>query len=238
MPRQSIASLFVFLIGCGSSEEPPPTVQDASFSSWVTPEVLVGEAPAAAARATAVVPDPAPVTPRKLAFERGTRPTLERAIDRGALADATAKPTTTAPRNRIRPGVAAAPTLDRTAAAKTVRLTSARSDAAASRSLSIATKTKGDGLSKNEVRNVVSASMGQVRACYERALKASPSLGGRIVVDWQVTPAGSVATAAIRADDIGDSSLQSCIINTVKGWAFPTATAVTPVSFPFTLKRG
>lgn len=231
MPRQSLVPLCLLAVGCFSSD-PAPDVRDAEFAGWETPDVVPQGQAAASTQANPTAATAA------LAFRRGA-PTLEHGIDAGALADASAKPAGHAPRNRARTGPATAGPVTTTSGGKSVALTTSRkATTKKSSSLAITTVASGDGLSKNQVRNVVARSMGQVKACYERALKASPSLAGRIVVDWKVAPTGDVARASIRNDDIGDQGLQGCIIDTVKGWSFPTATASTPVSFPFTLKPG
>lgn len=238
MARTALALFSSLAVGC-LSNAPAPDVNEASFSGWDTPDVIVKEDAAIALPARPGLADAAAQSvARRLAYERGAGTTLDRRIDHGSLADATVKSAALAPRNRPMNTAITAPELARSSAAADVHLASTRSAPRRTRSLSIATKASGEGLSKNQIREVVSSSMGQVRACYERALKSAPSLAGRVVVDWQVSATGDVTTAGIRTDSIGDLGLQSCIVETVKGWAFPPATAATPVSFPFTLKPG
>ncbi|MEN0065099.1 MAG: AgmX/PglI C-terminal domain-containing protein [Myxococcota bacterium] len=92
------------------------------------------------------------------------------------------------------------------------------------------------GLSGDQIWDTVGAAMGQVRACYERSLKADPGLAGRMTVTWRVLPDGSVSGAAVKGKGLGDPELSRCIERRVTRWRFPTSARATPVELPFTLR--
>lgn len=238
MTRRILPLLFLSLAGCFSGA-PAPDVTNEAFAGWETPNVVGGEGEAVApAEADDVRAAPVPVATRGLAYERGPAHTLSRTVDMsGALHEASGGAAALALRQRTQHAAAAAPELARSQG-RDVQLTSAKKTTKPSRNLSIATRASGNGLSKNQIRDVVFSSMGQVKACYERALKSDPTLAGRIVVNWSISTTGTVSRASVRSDEMGDEGLQACLVQTIKTWAFPTATASTPVSFPFTLRPG
>ena len=235
-------------VGCFS--QPPVGTSMADYPGWTTPEVLVKHQPEATA-VKAVVAEPeaqkvatkrAPVQKKapKVAYAQGQAAGLGNDIDLGgALKSAQGAAETTTRRATTRRTAVEAPKLEQQAKAGAVSLApTSGQTGTGSASLSIGGTSLRRGLSADQIRDVALASMGQVRACYERALKADPALRGRIVVDWKVAPSGDVSRAAIGSDDIGSAELQTCIIDTIKTWTFPEAGKSTPVSFPFTLKPG
>jgi outer membrane biosynthesis protein TonB len=84
------------------------------------------------------------------------------------------------------------------------------------------------------VSKEVKTRIGAIKACYERALKRSPSLSGKIKVRWTITPAGTVTGVEIEEDNMGDSEVASCIKGLVARWRFaaPSGGAV-DVVYPF-----
>ena len=86
------------------------------------------------------------------------------------------------------------------------------------------------GIVAKEVR----ARMGAIRGCYERALKRNPGLGGKIVLRWTITAAGTVTGVDTESDSMGDADVVSCIKALVARWRFPAPQGGTvDVSFPF-----
>ncbi|MBX2802001.1 MAG: AgmX/PglI C-terminal domain-containing protein [Myxococcales bacterium] len=210
-------------------------------------DVQTAEAwPSSAAVAVAAGPAPAPVPTRRSRVAASPAPSamqwmsptlasVDEGLDVGALADARGS---SAPEGvlRKRAPMAAAPAPEvRKAAVKPTSSRAARGSGTAD--LSVNTRLR-QGLSNDQIRQVARASMGQVRACYERALKAAPSLRGRLVVAWTVAPSGVVSKARAKSDSLGDEALQRCVVDAVHGWSFPEADTSTSVSFPFVLKPG
>lgn len=76
---------------------------------------------------------------------------------------------------------------------------------------------------------------GGLQGCYERELKAAPSLQGRLVLRFELTPRGRVAELSFGADStLQSDSLRRCVATVAHGWVLPfTPEADTAVSFPF-----
>lgn len=92
---------------------------------------------------------------------------------------------------------------------------------------------------KELIRRVVRANVGQVRYCYEQLLSRFPTLGGRVVVKWHVTPEGTVDTSEVVQSSAASSELGACLAGRVRTWRFPTvknAAAGFAVSYPFVFK--
>jgi TonB family protein len=73
-----------------------------------------------------------------------------------------------------------------------------------------------------------------IAACYERALKATPTLTGKLVVRFAITAAGTVSAVEIDDDTLGAPEVGACVRATVARWRFaPPAEAPVELSFPF-----
>jgi hypothetical protein len=98
---------------------------------------------------------------------------------------------------------------------------------------------RGTKLAPSEVQAVVARSLGQVRACYERALKADESLSGRLMVKWQIQTDGSVDQIEVNQQGIGgNETLASCVMKTIGAWKFPESWEPVDVNYPFMLRPG
>jgi hypothetical protein len=90
------------------------------------------------------------------------------------------------------------------------------------------------GLSQEQVRRVVMAHLGAVRACYESEAQRNPSLKGGVTVAWQIDPSGSVTSASVAGSTLSNPRVEGCVVRQVKGWHFPTSeTPTTVAGFPF-----
>jgi len=90
------------------------------------------------------------------------------------------------------------------------------------------------GLSQEQVRRVVLAHLGAVRACYESEAQRNPSLKGGVTVQWQIEPGGTVSSASIAGTTLSNPRVEGCVVRQVKGWHFPTSETPTQVAgFPF-----
>ncbi len=70
------------------------------------------------------------------------------------------------------------------------------------------------------VRRIVRRHIYQIRCCYERALGLNSDLSGSVAVDFTISPAGVVESAAIASSDLEDEGIHSCIISAVDCWTF------------------
>jgi hypothetical protein len=78
----------------------------------------------------------------------------------------------------------------------------------------------GKGFSADEIRRVVMSHIGQVRACYESALDASPGLKGSVTISWHIAASGGVPRATVASSTLNNGRVEGCITRVVKGWTF------------------
>lgn len=88
-------------------------------------------------------------------------------------------------------------------------------------------------LTSDQVRRVVLAHVGAVRACYETEAQKNPALKGGMSVQWTVAPDGSVMGASLAGSSLGNPRVEGCVVRQVQRWKFPAAEAQTSVTFPF-----
>jgi hypothetical protein len=90
------------------------------------------------------------------------------------------------------------------------------------------------GLSSDQVRRVVIAHTGAIRACYESEAQRNPSLKGGIVISWQIVPDGTVTSPALVSTTLNNARVEGCVLRQLRGWHFPASESQTIVpSFPF-----
>jgi TonB family protein len=75
--------------------------------------------------------------------------------------------------------------------------------------------------------------LGAVKACYERALRRSPKLSGKVKVHWTITTQGTVADVEMDEDSVGDSEVSSCLKVVVRRWRFVASDGPVDVVYPF-----
>lgn len=90
------------------------------------------------------------------------------------------------------------------------------------------------GLSPEQVRRVVMAHIGAVRACYESEAQRNPGLKGGVTVAWQIDPGGGVSSVSVAQTSLGNPRVEGCVTRQVKNWKFPASDSATSVAgFPF-----
>ena len=94
----------------------------------------------------------------------------------------------------------------------------------------------GQTISADQIQATISQNQGQVRACYERELKTSPSLRGKVKLSWTIGADGRVRAPRVVRNSTGNRELSSCIKRAVRGWAFPRAQSPQDVEYPFVFK--
>jgi outer membrane biosynthesis protein TonB len=76
--------------------------------------------------------------------------------------------------------------------------------------------------------------LGAIRGCYERELKRNPSLKGKVVVRFNITPAGRAGDIRIEENTLGSGEVASCIQSLMRSWIFPFKPPdEVPVQYPF-----
>jgi serine/threonine-protein kinase len=84
-------------------------------------------------------------------------------------------------------------------------------------------------------QTVVKDHFSEIQQCYDRGRMDDPELTGRVTVRINIAAGGTVTAAAVESSSLGDSRVEACIVNAVRGWKFPEPTGGAPatVSLPF-----
>ena len=76
--------------------------------------------------------------------------------------------------------------------------------------------------------------LGAIRGCYERELKRNPGLKGKVVVRFNITPAGRAGDVKIEENTLGSPEVASCVTGLMRSWIFPFKPPdEVPVQYPF-----
>jgi hypothetical protein len=90
------------------------------------------------------------------------------------------------------------------------------------------------GLSAEQVRRVVMAHTGALRACYESEAQRNPQLRGGVTVAWQIDATGAVTNASLAGTTLSNARVEGCVVRQVRAWHFPASDAPTTVAgYPF-----
>lgn len=65
---------------------------------------------------------------------------------------------------------------------------------------------------------------GELKKCYERALKRDPNLAGKISLQVRIEPSGRASTAKVTGTSMRDASMFGCMERSAKSWSYPTPT--------------
>lgn len=89
-------------------------------------------------------------------------------------------------------------------------------------------------IDKDAVAKVINSHLHEVSSCYERALLKETGLAGKIVLEWNISTAGTVTFAKTKSSTMKSASVEQCILGALKGWKFPPAKgAGVVISYPF-----
>ncbi len=83
----------------------------------------------------------------------------------------------------------------------------------------VGTPTITGSLTAQAVRRVISMHMAEIRMCHEA--HAAPGIAGKVVIKFVITPTGAVQMATVASSTLGDSEVESCVTEAMKGWSFP-----------------
>jgi hypothetical protein len=78
-------------------------------------------------------------------------------------------------------------------------------------------------IDKEAVAKVINSHLAEVSGCYERALLKTPGLAGKVVLEWQITTAGTVGFAKTKSSTMQSAAVEACILTSLKDWKFPSA---------------
>jgi hypothetical protein len=80
------------------------------------------------------------------------------------------------------------------------------------------------GEAPGNLRSVLAGKAAQARGCYERALRQNAMLEGRLKIGLRIGPTGSVCSATITQNELGDPGVASCVLQMFRGSPFPAPT--------------
>lgn len=98
--------------------------------------------------------------------------------------------------------------------------------------------SKEDGLTRQQVMDVVKRYMGEIQQCYERSLIDNPNISGRIEYEWEISSKGAVQWAKVKkSETAGADGLNNCVTGVFKKMKFPVAkngqNTIPNIGFPF-----
>ena len=138
--------------------------------------------------------------------------------------------------NEDRPQVATAESRSRDAGADVFAVIESMSkalDGGAVMDASIDALPPTGGLAAEEIRRVVVAHQGALRACYDKVVEKDPSIRGGVTAGWNIDRSGSVTSATIVSETVGHG-VPECVLRQIRTWKFPEAERPTSVAqFPF-----
>lgn len=62
---------------------------------------------------------------------------------------------------------------------------------------------------------------GAAKGCYDKALRSKPTLQGKLMVALRLSPNGSVCSASVVSDSLGDASVSNCIMQNFRSASYP-----------------
>lgn len=95
-----------------------------------------------------------------------------------------------------------------------------------------------EGLTKDEVGEVIHRHLSEVRYCYESAMVRTPDIEGKLIIAFTIGGSGSVKTSDIKTSTLPDPRLDDCILRRLMTWKFPKPRGGVDVavSYPFIFK--
>jgi hypothetical protein len=85
-----------------------------------------------------------------------------------------------------------------------------------------------------KVASIVRSHLGELKDCFDQALRTNPNLAGKIVLHWTIQSSGSVTAISLESNTVADRAMPPCIQAKLAAWHFPPPTGgAVEVSFPF-----
>ncbi len=95
-------------------------------------------------------------------------------------------------------------------------------------------RAQGGSLDREEIQKVVNKHIGEIQRCYERELLKTPTLAGKVTIEWVVATSGAVKSSRQKDATLQSSGAVNCMLASVKGWQFPQPRGgEVVVSYPF-----
>lgn len=95
-----------------------------------------------------------------------------------------------------------------------------------------------EGLTKDEVGEVIHRHMSEVRYCYESAMLRTPDIEGKLMTAFVIGGKGMVKSTEVKSSTLSDARLDDCILRRLVTWKFPNPRGGVDVavSYPFIFK--
>jgi TonB family protein len=95
-----------------------------------------------------------------------------------------------------------------------------------------------DGLTKDEVGEVIHRHLSEIRYCYESAMVREPDIEGKLVTNFTIDGGGHVKSAEAKSSSLPDPRMDDCILRRLVTWQFPKPRGGVDVSvsYPFIFK--
>lgn len=95
-----------------------------------------------------------------------------------------------------------------------------------------------EGLTKDEVGEVIHKHLSEVRYCYESAMIRTPDIEGKLMTNFTINGQGIIKSAEVKSSTLPDPRLDDCIVRRLATWQFPKPRGGVDVSvtYPFIFK--
>lgn len=84
----------------------------------------------------------------------------------------------------------------------------------------------GAARSEEEIRKIMVQNQGAIQSIYNRALRQNLALQGKMVVKIVIDPSGRIVEASLVSSELGDSALESKILQRIKLISFPPSNVI------------
>jgi TonB family protein len=81
--------------------------------------------------------------------------------------------------------------------------------------------TADGALPSQVIKKVMMSHMNQIRSCYESKLGKSGMVNSKIVIQFTISPKGSVSSAKVTSSTLHSSGVEECVLKVVKRMKFP-----------------
>ena len=105
-------------------------------------------------------------------------------------------------------------------------------------SLDLSDSVVEEGLTKDEVGEVIHKHLSEIRYCYETSLMRVPDLEGKMMSSFVINGGGIVRSSSVKSSTLNDARLEDCILRRLASWKFPKPKGGVdvPVTYPFVFK--
>lgn len=94
-------------------------------------------------------------------------------------------------------------------------------------------------IDKSVIDRIVKRHLPQIRYCYEKTLKRSPDLAGKLVISFTIDADGAVSQTSIKSSTLGSELVEGCVRSRFARMRFPAPTGggIVKVAYPLVFAR-